>query len=689
MGTRKRPGLNPAALLPLVFAGAVNAQEEGRETLDTLPDITVSAPRLERDIYATPAAVSTLNQREIRRGEQGVRLDESLETVPGLYIQNRNNFAQGQRISIRGFGARAPFGIRGLHIRVDGIPYTLPDGQAQIDSVDLAGARQIEVIRGPSSVLYGNAAGGVIDITTTDGRYIRQSPVIGLQAGSHGLRQVNLQAGGEQGDWHYYASGTALHSDGYRDQSEVEKYLLNSKLGYRLDNDRSVSVLLNLLDTPKAEDPGGLTREAAEEDPSQAWRFSRLLDAGQSVEQQLVGAHYRDGDFAAGAVDVRAFYSWRDFEQQLPFPGPSLINYQRDYFGGGLEYSRDTELAGRPLTWVTGLDLGWQQDDRGRRSVDADGNITGVTADEYQQAQSTGVFLQGEWLLTNAVALSGGVRHDRVALEIDDDFLADGSEDNGERTFREWSGSIGLSFRYRPSHQLYATVGNAFETPTFTEFARPDGGGGFNPNLEPQQAWNYEVGARGLFDNGVEYELALFSANVEDELVPFENSDGRTFFENAGRTSRDGIEAGIRWPFHSAWTATSSVTWARYRFDRFEEEGDDLSGNELPGLPGVLWHGGLAWQGLGGRFAEVGAHYEGDFYADNANTESVDSHWRFDFKVGDSWRLGGDNSLDLYAGVRNLLDEEYFENVRVNANFDRYYEPAAGRTFYAGIELGF
>ncbi|MFW5825392.1 MAG: TonB-dependent receptor family protein [Marinobacter sp.] len=680
---RRQASLILLLLLPVTAAAQTDTpQEEIR--------ITVTAPRLDRDLYATPAALTRVNQRQIRQGEQGVRLDESLEFVPGLYLQNRDNFAQGQRISSRGFGARAPFGIRGLHIRVDGIPYTLPDGQAQIDAVDLASADGVEVIRGPSSVLYGNAAGGVIDITTADGRRMRQSPVLEVQGGSHGLRQAGVRAGGEQGDWFHALSASALHSDGYRDQSEVEKYLFNGKLGYRLDDERTVTALLNLLDTPKAEDPGGLGREAAEEDPEQAWQFAEALDAGQSVDQQLVGAHYRDRGFAGGALDLRAFYSWRDFEQQLPFPGPSLINYQRDYYGGSLEYSRQTSLASRPLDWVMGLDVGWQEDDRGRRAVAPGGAVTGTTADEFQQAQSTGVFAQGEWSLTERLGLSAGVRHDRVALSIDDDYFGDGSDDTGDRTFREWSGSLGLSYRYRPAHQVYATVGDAFETPTFTEFARPDGGGGFNRDLEPQQARNYELGGRGLFANGLEYDLALFSVNVDDELIPFENGDGRTFYRNAGRTSRDGLEGALTWPFLQAWEARSSLTLARYRFDRYTtDEGDDLSGNDLPGLPRTLWHGALAWQGPGGRFAEVSAHYKGDFYADDGNTEAVDSHWRLDLKGGDRWPIGSGTSVEVYGGIRNLLDEDYFENVRVNANYGRYYEPAPGRTFYAGIELGF
>ena len=248
-------------LLSTAFAAPVWAQTDAEAVL---PTVEVSAPRLARELYATPAAVSTIEQDAIAQGQQRVRLDESLNRVPGVFLQNRDNFAQGQRISIRGFGARAPFGVRGITVMVAGIPYTLPDGQAQLDAIDLDSAERIEVIRGPSSVLYGNAAGGVIDITTADGR---DNPGTRLRmgAGSDGYQKVALQNGGVQGDWSHHISLTALNVDGYREQSSTEKYLLNAKLRRELGSDRALTAIINLLDNPRSEDPGALNaREVAE-----------------------------------------------------------------------------------------------------------------------------------------------------------------------------------------------------------------------------------------------------------------------------------------------------------------------------------------------------------------------------------------------------------------------------------------
>lgn len=685
---RLTTGVVLAMLLPPLALAQDDAGTGSQTDADNLPVITVTAPRLSRDLYSTPAAVTALDRRDLQQGQQGIRLDESLEQVPGLFLQNRDNFAQGQRISSRGFGARAPFGIRGLFIRVDGVPYTLPDGQSQIDAVDLTTAETVEVVRGSSSVLYGNAAGGVVDITTADGRRVSTSPELGVQVGSDGLRRSQARAGGESGNWFYSGSVTALTADGYRDQSEVEKYQFNGRLGYRLDDQRTLSGLINLLELPKAQDPGGLTREEAAANPRQAAPAAGPLNAGQKVDQQLVALRYQDTAFAGGDLAVSGFYSERGFEQQLPFPGSSLVDYQRRFYGGSVELGQDSQLGAWPLRTVVGLDLAWQDDDRGRRSVSPQGDVTGTTGDERQQAQSTGVFAQSDLDLSDRLTVTAGLRHDRVSLQVDDRFLGDGEDNSGRRVFREWSGSFGASYRVRPGHQLYATLGNAFETPTFTEFARPDGAGGFNPQIEPQQALNRELGIRGYYDNGLSYDLALFSVRVKDELVPFEQ-DGRTFYRNAGRTSRDGVELGLDYEASAAWRYTSALTLARYRFDRFDDDGANRSGNDLPGQPELLWHGSARWSGLGGRYARVDGHYTGSFYADNANQEKVSHHWRFDLRGGDRWLLAGGSTLEVYGGIRNLFDEAYFENVRINANGGRYYEPAAGRTWFMGVEVGF
>ena len=670
-------------LLSTAFSAPVWAQTD---TEAVLPTVEVSAPRLAREIYATPAAVSTIDQDTIAQGQQRVRLDESLNRVPGVFLQNRDNFAQGQRISIRGFGARAPFGVRGITVMVDGIPYTLPDGQAQLDAIDLDSAERIEVIRGPSSVLYGNAAGGVIDITTADGR---DNPGTRLRmgAGSDGYQKVALQNGGVQGDWSHHISLTGLNVDGYREQSSTEKYLLNAKLRRELGSDRALTAIINLLDNPRSEDPGALNAREVAEGRDQAAPNSLALDAGQTVDQQLIGLQYEDLSAGEGELYLKGFIAQRDFEQQLPFVGSSRLGYQRDYMGASAEYHHEVTLGNLPLNYIVGVDAARQKDDRFRNDVNPQGAVGEPLADETQTATSTGVFAQGDLALSELLTLSLGTRFDRVDLDVDDDFAADGDQ-SGQRTFNEWSGSAGLSYRYRPQHQAYINTGTAFETPTFSEFANP-AGGGFNPSVEPQKAWNREVGLRGYIEPlALDYDVALFSVRVRDELVPYDEG-GRTFYQNAGDTKRDGVELALGWQLADQWRLDSALTLARYEFDEFATPSERFDGNRIPGLPEQTWVNQLTWENLDERFATLETEYVGDLVADNANETSVDSYWLVNLRVGDGWQLSQQTRLSAYVGLRNLLDEEHYSNVRLNGTFGRFYEPAPGRSVYGGVELSF
>ncbi|MBQ0831570.1 TonB-dependent receptor [Marinobacter sp.] len=682
MNNQKSTFLFLSGLITLPFTTTAHGQPTA--------DIVVTSPVMERALYETPAAMSIIQQDAIHKGQPKLKLDETLSQVPGIFLQNQENYAQGERIAIRGFGARAPFGVRGVTVVVDGIPYTLPDGQAQLDAIDLDSAERIEVIRGPASVLYGNAAGGVISVTTADGRRQPDETSVRLTGGSDSFGKVSVKNSQTNGPWSHSVSASALNYEGYRDNAKVEKYLLNSKLRRELGNDRSLTAIINLLQNPRSEDPGALTAEQVEADRSQAGRFTEEYGTGQTVDQQVLGLQYQDLSAGPGEFRAKTFYMRRNFEQQLPYPGDSRIDYNRDYFGARADYRQSLELSGLPFRYVAGVEAREQRDDRIRREMSFSGDLQGLTADELQTAFALGAFAQGDLSLTDQITLSVGGRFDRIRLKVDDDFAADGNQ-SGSRTFREWSGSAGLSYRYLESHQAYANISTAFETPTFSEFANPSGVGGFNPETEPQKSLNHELGLRGTLNNGIDYDLTLFWVDVRDELVPYElaGPDDRTFYRNAGDTTRKGFEAAAGWHFSPSWRAETALTLANYTFETYRSGGDVYDGNRLPGLPEQTWSNRLTWQGLGGIFATLETRYIGDMVADDANEVEVDDYWLVNLRGGNTLYAGGNLLLKGFAGVRNLGDKDYFANVRINASNDRYFEPASGRTWYAGLEFVF
>lgn len=654
-----------------------------------LAPVRIDGMRLERSLADAPAAVAVVDTEAAQQGQPRLQLDETLSRVPGLMLTNRYNYAQNLRLSSRGFGARAPFGVRGLRVRVDGFPETVPDGQSQVDSIDLDSLRDATVLRGPASVLYGNGSGGVVDLNTYDGRNMAYGRELRVTVGEHGLRKAHLHAGGEEGDWSYYGGVTGLRYEGYRDQSEVEKYQAIGRVGWQMTPAQRLELVLTAMDIPRGEDPGGLTAAQVNADRRAAVPMAPRLDAGQEVSQQRLGVRYRHDDVAGGQYQVQTFIARRDFEQQLPFPGNSHIEYQRLFYGLSTDYSRELMVAGRAQRFVVGLDADAQRDDRDRHSVNASGQTTGRTAEEKQTASAVGVFAQLDSALTDQLLLSLGLRHDTVRLRINDRFLSDG-DDSGTQRFHEQSYSAGLTWHYSDALQLYMTGSTAFETPTFTELANPVGGG-FDSQLGPQKARNQELGLRSLIGAGWWSTLALYRVDVKDEITPYE-LQGRTFYRNAARTRRQGLELGIEGPLSEQWSLALAYTWAHNQFRRFDDvqQGADVSGLRMPGLPRHIAFAELAWRGGLGYYAISDLRFVSDQYAENTNQTRVASSTLVGLRGGRQWRFG-DGELDLYSGINNLFDREYFANLRINANSDRplaqrgYFEPGPGRTVYAGV----
>ena len=660
------------------FPAVCAAQDSG------LGPIVITPTRVEKDIEEIPAAVSTVGQDEIQLGNEQLGLDESLGGVPGLFMQNRYNFAQDLRASIRGFGARSSFGIRGIKIIVDGIPETLPDGQGSVDGIDLGSASQISVIRGPASSLYGNASGGAILIESEKGPAI---PFANARAtvGDFGFNNTQLKTGGETGRLNYLLNLSDTSTDGYRDHSEYENTQLNGRFETTLEGGSSLLATLHHTDQPVANDPGSLTEADADLDPEQARAQNELFDAGEALQQTRIGLLYKTGLGESRDFEARIYNTQRDFSNKLPFQNGGAVKFDRDFTGAGLKFTLRGDLADRQNRLLLGLDYDRQDDDR-RRFDNLSGSLGAQTLDQNELVTSTGVYLQNETKLNDRVELTLGIRYDDVKFDVSDDFLADG-DDSGEVDLDQTSPMAGISVDLGNETRFYATISTAFETPTTTEFANPSGGG-FNQALEPQEATNYEIGIKRR--TGMQrFELALFHIDVDNELTPFElpAQPGRTFFENAGSSTRDGIELSYSRQLAPQIGFTTAYTYSDFVFDRFTNaDGDVFDGKRIPGIPKDLLYLDLTWFGESGYYATWDLTYTGDLYADNANQTSVDSSQVSNLRIGYNG-FYGDWEVSPFLGVNNLFDEEYNNNIRINAFGGRYFEPAPERNAYIGISI--
>ncbi len=656
------------------------------ETAEEEDRILVTAARLDRDLLLSPTAVSLVDEEALQTARQALQLDESLNRVPGLFFQNRYNFAQNLRVSVRGFGARSPFGIRGVRLLVDGFPQTLPDGQAQVDGIDLESLASAEVLRGPSSALYGNASGGVLSLRTQDGRGLGPEAQARATWGSFGFQRLGVRAGGQFDEWNAYVSAWDLRYDGYRDQSRTETRLLNAHLGRELGAGRHLGLVLTVADQPIGQDPAALNRDQLAVDRRAAGGQAVQVNSRQEVSQFRLGFRYEDTTSLPGELKAYAFVSQRDFKQQLPSTFfPSLIEFDRDFFGGGLQYTDLLDVAGPDTRYTVGVDLARQRDDRRRFRVTPTAERAAQTQDELQRADNGGVFAQLDLGLSEQWRAVLGLRYDRITLDIDDFF---GERlGSGRRNFDEFSWTTGLNYMIRPGRQFYLNAGTAFETPTFTEIKDAAGGVGFSLDLEPQRARNLEFGLRDETLANLDLSAALFRVHTRDEIIIVAAQDGLNIFDNAGRTRRDGLELGAEYRFSERMSFSAAYTWSRFRFTEFRDATSLFDGNRLPGLPEHALFAELAWRADSGWFAIADTLLVSAVYADNANTERVAGYGLINARAGRAFSSAG-LSWEAFGALNNLTDREYFSNIRVNAANGAFFEAAPERNVFFGLRVG-
>ena len=675
----------------IVGAGILISATAAHAVTD-LDEIIVTATRTEQSLADVSSAVSVVEKDAIQAGRQQLGLDESLSRVPGVFFQNRYNFTQDLRVAIRGFGARANFGIRGIKVFVDDLPATLADGQSGVDDIDIGSVGRIEIIRGPASALYGSASGGVMSLYTEDGP---ETPFAEARVtvGEYDHQKYQLKFGGQAGKLNYLVNGSYLENDGYRDNSRVEHGLVNSKFRYEFSDDTDLTVIFNLVDSPQADDAGGIREADVAADRRQAQPRNLSSNSGEELEQQKVGWIYRHSFGEDHEIRVRNYYLWRDFQTFLPIGShirfvsdDGVVEFDRFFFGGGAQYTYTGELFGRPNQFTTGFDIDIQEDDRQRYSNDA-GIQGALSFDQLEEAEAYGFYIRNSLALADNLQLTLGGRYDIVDLSVEDRFLAN-ADQSGDLDFDEFSPSVGLTWSATDSVSLYFNYATAFETPTFTELANPARNlnvnlGGF-ASVNAQNADSFEIGARGLIGGRVYFDIAGFIMEVEDEVVSVSNIGNRSFFENAD-TDRNGIEASVVVDIMDGLQLTASYTYSDFEFDSFPSR-MDAEGKMLPGIPENQFFAELAYRHDSGFYLSWDILAVDDLAVNNNNSVMSDSYEVSNLRAGHTMQLGG-IELSPFVGINNLFDTKYMSNLRLNGFGGRVFEPAPTLNVYGGVSV--
>ena len=674
----------------------------------SIPQLVISATRVAQDGFNLPMAIDRIDQSVITEAKPQVNLSEVLNRVPGIVVQNRQNYAQDLQISSRGFGARSTFGVRGVRLIADGIPATMPDGQGQAATFSLSSAERIEVLRGPFASMYGNSSGGVVQIFTANGPAV---PTISssVTSGSYRTLKYGLQLGGQQDSLNYLVDISRFTTDGFRVHSAATRDQLNAKFGVPVGAGK-LTLVANALSQPDTQDPLGLTRSQVQADPRQVDTSALTFNTRKSIRQNQLGAVYDIGDAgnATGAVQAKIYAGERTVKQYLgqdgntPLSAGGVVDLGRRYGGVGLRWTRritfDT-LAERALTVSAGFD-GDRLDERRQGFVNNAGRQGALKRDEDNRVGNTDFYAQAEWQLADVLRISAGARHSRVKFNSADHFIKGvNPDDSGKVSYARTTPVVGVLYRLTPHWNIYANYGEGFETPTFTELAyRPNGATGLNFALQPASSRHTEFGIKGKISGSTRINAALFHIDTRNEIVTNASSGGRSDFRNASNTQRDGVELSFERVLPFGFEAYAAYTWLHARFTGTYSAGTPpvavASGNRLPGVARSVLYGELSWRHQPSGFhAAIEYRASTKIYVNEANSDAAAGFGVANLRVGFQQQVTqggyGNWRFSEFVRVDNVTDHRYIGSVIVAEARGRYFEPAAGRNFLVGLNAAY
>ena len=644
-----------------------------------LDEVVISITKIKDSIKKSPFAISAFDFTNFQSTAQQFYLSEFLERTPGIFISNDNNFAQDARISIRGFGSRSNFGIRGIKLIVDGVPETTPDGQSQIDNLNLEIIQNIEVIRGTSSSLYGNSSAGVIKIkSVTD--FENNFSKIAYSLGSNNQAKKQAFFGVKKNNSYYTFLVSETKSEGYRDFGDFKNSNINLNFKKNISKDTWFNINFNLVDSPYAYDPGGLTLKEVQEDRKQARERNIEYQTKEDITHYKLNSSFNKKINKKLSFSSYVFISKRDFNGKIPVKNGGVIDLERDYWGIGSSLQINSKFKTQ-----IGFDIGNQNDLR-KRYNNNQGDIGELVLNQEEKFQNIGFYIVNNFELNN-FAISSGIRYDINKVEIQDNFLENGnfSDDINLNSFNP---SLGINYRINKNSRIFINTSSGFETPTLNELSSSPIGSGFNKDLKSQINMGYEIGY-SLFNNQKKsnIDIIYFKSITNDEILSYEdeNYPNQKFYNNAGKSERNGIEISGFFTFNKT-ILSSSYSQGNYIFKEFNDNGNNYRGNKIPGIPNNVLtisveHKTKKELSLNLNFKKIGA-----IYANNSNTTKIDDFSTLNFKIGKEIKLYK-SVIYPFLIINNIFEKKYFDNIRINAFGGRHYEPAPERTIFGGLRI--
>jgi iron complex outermembrane receptor protein len=690
---------------------AIGAQADETSAPAELGPIVVTPARIEQAPFDVPAAIDVISAREIDANRLGINVSETLSTLPGVLARDRQNYAQDQQISVRGFGTRAPFGIVGVRLYVDGIPATMPDGQGQVSHFNLDSAERIEVLRGPFATLYGNAAGGVIQIFTAPGTLPPQAELEAV-AGSYGTVRSSVNLRGAQDFLDYNVDFTHFQTDGTRGHAWARRESGNARVSFDLHGGRRLTLVANTVAIPHAQDPLGLTRDQFEHAPRAASPVAEQFNTRKSVRQTQEGLVFEQRLPLGQSLRLMGYHGDRAVEQFLAIPtmpqaspthSGGVVDLDNDYQGGDLRWTLAATPLDRALNVVVGLSYDLQRSHRlgYENFVGTELGVKGNRRrDEDNRTFDFDQYAQLGWDFARDWSLLAGVRNNHVRLVTADHYVTTGNgDDSGAIDYRRVTPAVALMYSAHPHLRTYASYGEAFDSPTFAEIAyRPDGASGLNTDLKPARTRNGELGVKWQVTPATFSHLAVFDSLTRDEIIVAGASGGRSTYQNAGHVRRIGAELGAENQLAEKWKVQAAYTFLHAKFrDPFTTCLASACpgvaplttiprGRRVPGVPASNAFVALRYGGATGWNGAMETTFLSAIEANSSNTFSAPAHVLVGASGGYVWDVGHWR-VKGFARVDNILNRNYAGSVIVNDTNQRYYEPGPARSAFAGVDI--
>lgn len=705
-------------ILILVSYLQVYAQEIDKTKSDTLKyqmgQVTVTATRYPENTLEIPYAVTILTRDQLQN-LKGYGLDEALNSVPGVLAQSRAG-NQDIRIVIRGFGARGSGDrsnsgtSRGIRIMLDGIPETEPDGRTSFDNIDLSLADNLEIIRSNSSALWGNASGGVINISSVpyfDSPFIS----VGGMFGSFGLQKFTLKTGAVLGVGKLSLGISNSTFDGWRVHSGSKRTVVNLNLTSNLDEKTKLGVHVvgasNLFHIP-----GPLTQAEFDADPQQSnptyksrdeRRYNRLGRMGLTIEHSINKMHE-----LSGMVYVNPKYLQRSERN-------TFRDFTRYHAGGSFIYRNNLNFTDEITnTFSAGIDEAYQDGAILFYNLSATNGRGNTLRDNKREGANTfGAFAQTELRVDESLSILVGGRYDKVTY-YSESFInpAFGLQD---KAFERFTPKAGITYMFSPTHSVYANLGGGVEVPAGNETDPASTFGQdtvylINPLLEPISSTTFELGTKQLmflgsnqFLKALTYDVALYYIVINNDIIPYR---GGRFYFTAGKTDRMGVEIGLNLMMDYGLSLQGALTYSQNKYKEYLVDSvhygnanhfADYKDNKVAGIPDMFYSAGLTFAPdfLYGAFVGLSLNGMGNYFVDDANTIEVPSYNIFNVTIGikDAIKLTDYLDLKAFININNLADTKYaasaFINPDVVNNKPVFLEAGLPRNFVGSISIGF